>query len=164
MSASLNGPEVTWANYGPVLKYQERTASYAPSSFSQTTSFFEHPSALPSGEVSEAEDLGLSTADDLDFDPIGTFSRTNTASTGFSFDLPGDSVAGDAGMDSTELDFAKLVNKELDSYNLGAAAAAAAPFIADVSAANEESFIADLYWPTQARDGEPDFNDTNFWP
>lgn len=157
MSAGLSGPEVTWPNY---FNSEETAKDYAPSSFSQATSFFDHHSTLPSGEVSEVEDLGLLTKEDLDFDfdPIGTFSRTNTGSTGFSFHPSQENLVVDAGMSNAALDFAKLVNKELDAFNAGPAA----PFLAEIS--TEDSTFIDLYWPTQTtREAEPDLNETPFW-
>lgn len=160
MSAGITGPEVTWATYGPVFDYQKTTENYAPSSFSQATSFFDHHSTLPSGEVSEVEDLNFPTQDDFDegFNP--TFSRTNTGSTGLSFhpsqeDLNLNPVIDDA----TAREFAKMVRKELEAFQQ---TPAVAPFIAPDP--EETSTFIDLLWTAQtAREAEPELNDPAFW-
>ncbi|KAJ4393654.1 hypothetical protein N0V93_002869 [Gnomoniopsis smithogilvyi] len=165
MSAGLSGPEVTWDNYGPVFDYQKTAENYAPSSFSQATSFFDHHSALPSGEVSEVEDLGLSTKEDfdLDFDPGTTFSRTNTGSTGISFHPSQENLTLDPVLDdATAAEFAKMVEKGLGAFQMDAVAV---PFLATESEETSLSTFADMFWPPRPlHETEAELNDSGLWP
>jgi hypothetical protein len=92
-SAGLNQPSVDWSHYGLDFASKDM-GNFAPSSYSQAQSFagFDQPPTLTSGEVSEVEDFIPSTGDE--FDPIGTFSRTSTSSTGFSLAPSHESLMG----------------------------------------------------------------------
>ncbi|KAJ4416230.1 hypothetical protein N0V82_006902 [Gnomoniopsis sp. IMI 355080] len=161
MSAGLVPPDVTWSTYAPTFDYTNPDKHYAPSNFSQGTSFFDHHSALASGEVSEAEDLGQLTKEDIDFDFVGRFSRTNTGSTGLSYHPSQENLTLDSCMGSaTAVEFAKLFNKELDSFQTSAAVA---PFLPADS--EESSTFLESLWPvTQTtREAEAGMNDPNFW-
>lgn len=170
MSAGLSCPDVDWAQYGLGFEYRD-IGNIAPSSYSQAPSFFEHPSTLPSGDVSEVEDLGLSASDE--FDPVGTFSRTNTASTGFSFHPSQENLSVAVGIANVDMDFTKL-NKELEAYDIDSTASLAAED--PVLATTMPSYVQDEMFWVQMRDGEldysnvpvvgeaPDLNDPNYWP
>ncbi|KAH8776432.1 hypothetical protein F5883DRAFT_247585 [Diaporthe sp. PMI_573] len=104
-SAGLSQPDVDWSHIG--LDFASKDlGTFAPSSYSQAQSFagFEQPPTLTSGEVSEVDDFIRD-----EFDPIGTFSRTNTSSTGFSLGTDQEGLLGAMEMGSTDFDdFSKL--------------------------------------------------------
>lgn len=175
VSAGLSATSVDWGQYG--LDFGSKDlGNFAPSSYSQAPSFggFDQPSTLTSGEVSEVEDFGPSAGDE--FDPIGTFSRTNTSSTGFSFNTSQENLTGAVGLSNSDFDFTKL-SKDLDGskfYDSAASLAAEDPVMAAAIASQEMSgFVQDdpLFW----REGEvdysglpavndiPDANAPNFW-
>lgn len=157
MSAGLSCPSVDWTTYGPFLDYREGIDNMAPSSYGQAPSFFgEYGSTLPSGEASEVEDLALPTSGE--FDPAGTFSRTNTASTGFSFQPSQEDMALGLDLGNVEMDFAKL--KGLEGYDIDATGSLSAELSAPLI---ESSFQEGVYWSQSVQDGEPDLNESSNW-
>ncbi|KAK7744234.1 transcriptional activator haa1 [Cytospora paraplurivora] len=171
-SAGLNQPSVDWSHYG--LDFANKDlGSFAPSSYSQAPSFagFDQPPTLTSGEVSEVEDFIPPTGDD--FDPIGTFSRTNTSSTGFSLDPSQDGLMGAIEMSGTGFDFAK-VGKE-DGSKFAASAATLIGEETGMAAAVASSGVAGfendpIFWMGDvdysgltAVNDVPDANGPNFW-
>lgn len=174
MSAGLSAASVDWSHYGLGFDSKD-VGNFAPSSYSQAPSFagFDQPSTMASGDVSEVEDFAPSAADE--FDPIGTFSRTNTSSTGFSFTPPQENLAGAVSLRSDDFDFNKI-NKELDGSKFYESAASLVADDTSISAAmttqEMSGFVQDdpIFW--QMREGEldyhvlpivPDANAPNFW-
>lgn len=169
MSAGLSCPDVDWAQYGLGFDYRG-IGNMAPSSYSQAASFFDQPSTLPSGEVSEVEDLGLSGSDE--FDPAGTFSRTNTSSTGFSFHPSQENLAVAVGMGNADLNFTKL-NKEPETYDIDSTASFAAEDTGLTT--TMPSYVQDEMFWVQLQDTDLDYsqvpvvehtadlNDPNYW-
>lgn len=178
VSAGLSATSVDWGQYG--LDFGSKDlSSFAPSSYSQAPSFggFDQPSTMTSGEVSEVEDFGPTAGDE--FDPTGTFSRTNTSSTGFSFSTSQENLASAVGLDlsGSDFDIAKI-SKEMDEskfYESAVSLVADDAAVAAAMASQEMSgFVQDdpLFW----RDGgDVDFsglpavndisdaNAPNFW-
>ncbi|KUI69180.1 Copper resistance protein CRF1 [Cytospora mali] len=171
-SAGLNQPSVDWSHYGLDFASKDM-GSFAPSSYSQAQSFagFDQPPTLTSGEVSEVEDFIPSTGDE--FDPIGTFSRTNTSSTGFSLAPSQESLMGAIEMNGTDFDFAKI-NKE-DGAKFAASATALVGEDSAMAAAVASSGVAGfendpIFWMGEvdysgltAVNDVPDANVPNFW-
>lgn len=169
VSAGLSTASVDWGQYG--LDFSSRNMSeFAPSSFDRPPSFggFDQPSTLTSAEVSEVEDLGAPTGDEID--PIGTFSRTNTSSTEFSFSQSQENLAGMAmGLDGSDFDFKIGKEMEVNKFYESALSAAEETSVA----AQEMSFVQNdpLFWPDADVDynGLPSVNDIsdanapNFW-
>ncbi|KAF3761477.1 hypothetical protein M406DRAFT_295096 [Cryphonectria parasitica EP155] len=174
VSAGLSAASVDWGQYGLGFDSKD-VGSFAPSSYSQAPSFggFDQPSTMTSGDVSEVEDLVPSAADD--YDPMGTFSRTNTSSSGFSFRPSQENLAGSVGLSSSDFDFNKI-NKELDGekyYDSAVPLINEDPSIAATITTQEMSgFVQDdpIFW--QMREGDldytnpllvPDASVPNFW-
>lgn len=178
VSAGLSATSVDWGQYGLDFGSKDM-GNFAPSSYSQAPSFggFDQPSTLTSGEVSEVEDFAPTANDD--FDPIGTFSRTNTSSTGFSFNTSQENVAGAVGLglSSSDFDFVKI-SKELEGskfYDSAASLVADEATVAAAIASQEMSgFVQDdpLFWREggevdysglPAVNDIPDASAPNFW-
>lgn len=171
-SAGLSQPSVDWSHYGLDFANKDM-GSFAPSSYSQAPSFagFDQPPTLTSGEVSEVEDFMPSTGDE--FDPIGTFRRTNTSSTGFSLAPSQESLMGPIEMSGTEFDFTK-VGKE-DGNKFAASATALVGEDSAMAAAVASSGVAGfendpIFWMGEvdysgltAVNDVPDANVPNFW-
>lgn len=173
VSAGL-GATIDWGQYG--LDFSSKDLdTFAPSSYSQAPSFggYEQPSTLPSGEVSEVEDLGHSAADE--FDTMGPFSRANTASTGFGFNPSQEDLVS---LNNNDFNFNKL-DKELNDgnkfYESAAALVANNPLTGVLATQEMQSgYVQDdplFYYNMQENevdylsspDGLPNNNDANFW-
>lgn len=168
-SAGLSQPDVDWSHIG--LDFASKNlGTFAPSSYSQAQSFagFEQPPTLTSGEVSEVDDFIRD-----EFDPIGTFTRTNTSSTGFSLGRDQEGLLGAMEMGSTDFDdFSKLAK---DGSKFAASAAALVsddPALAAITASGVAGFENDpIFWipdaseysgMTAVNDGS-EVNGPNFW-
>lgn len=173
VSAGL-GATIDWGQYG--LDFTSKDLdSFAPSSYSQAPSYsgYEQPSTLPSGEVSEVEDLGHSATDE--FDVMGTFNRANTASTGFGYNPSQEDLVS---LNNNDFNFNKL-DKELNEGNKfyeSAAALVASNTLTGVMTTQEmqSGYVQDdplFYYNMQENevdylsspDGLPNSNDPNFW-
>lgn len=167
-SAGLSQPDVDWSHIG--LDFASKDlGTFAPSSYSQAQSFagFEQPPTLTSGEVSEVDDFIRD-----EFDPIGTFTRTNTSSTGFSLGRDQDGLLGAVDIGSTDFDdFSKLAK---DGSKFAASAAALVsddPALAAIAASGVAGFENDpIFWMPDAEysgmtavNDAPDVNGPNFW-
>lgn len=98
-SAGLeSNTSVDWTQYGLDV-FRDFGNNFAPSSYSQAPSFggYDQPSALASGEASEVEDVVPSIGDD--FESVGVFSRTNTSSTGISYNQSQENLGSTVGLD-----------------------------------------------------------------
>lgn len=106
---------VDWNQYD--LGFGKVTRDCAPSSYGGGPSFcgLDQPSALTSAQASDVGDLGPTAGQEFDLDPLRTFSRTNTSSTGFSFNASQESQqnAIDLGLASLDFEFPKA-SKDLD--------------------------------------------------
>lgn len=171
-SAGLSQPSVDWSHYG--LDFENKDlGSFAPSSYSQAQSFagFDQAPTLTSGEVSEVEDFIPSTGDE--FDPIGTFSRTNTSSTGFSLGPSQENLMGALEMNGTDFDFAKAGKEDGNKYAASATALVGedSAMAAAVASSGVAGFENDpIFWMGEvdysgltAVNDVPDANVPNFW-
>ncbi|KAI3398963.1 hypothetical protein diail_7990 [Diaporthe ilicicola] len=169
-SAGLSQPDVDWSHIG--LDFASKDlGSFAPSSYSQAQSFagFEQPPTLTSGEVSEVDDFIRD-----EFDPIGTFSRTNTSSTGFSLARDRESLLGAMDMASTT-DFDDFNKIAKDGKEFAASAAALVAEESALTTAIATSGVAGfendpIFWMNDADysgmtavNDVPDVNGPNFW-
>lgn len=155
-SAGLSATSVDWSLYGLGFDSKDMD-NFAPSSYSQAQSFggFDQPPTLTSGEVSEVEDFIPSTRDE--FDPIGTFSRTNTSSTGFSITPSQENLAAAVDLSGTDFDFAKIGKDDGSKFY-----ASTAPLVAEDAAiaatvATPDAGFAqeEFFW---IRDGDMDYS------
>lgn len=171
-SAGLNQPSVDWSHYGLDFASKDM-GNFAPSSYSQAQSFagFDQPPTLTSGEVSEVEDFIPSTGDE--FDPIGTFSRTSTSSTGFSLAPSHESLMGTMELNGADFDLAKAGKDDGTKFATSAAALVGedTSMAAAVASSGVAGFENDpIFWMGEvdysgltAVNDVPDANAPNFW-
>lgn len=169
-SAGLSQPDVDWSHIG--LDFASKDlGTFAPSSYSQAQSFagFEQPPTLTSGEVSEVDDFIRD-----EFDPIGTFSRTNTSSTGFSLGRDQEGLLGAMEMGSTDFDDFGKLPKDGNKYAASATALVTEdPALATAIATSGVPAVFEndpIFWMNDADysgmpavNDAPDVNGPNFW-
>lgn len=159
-SAGLSAAPVDWSHYN-LDSVSKDVNDFAPSNFSQSQSFggFDpHMTQSTSGEISEVEDLIPSTRDE--FDPMGSFSRTSTNSTGFSLPPAQAELLASLDLNGTTFnDFKTAASMPGDDSSLGASV---------TSDMGGYSMVEDALWMTEydfpaVNESPADPNAAVFW-